>query len=65
MVKLLTALAFAGLFSGTVIAQTTTAPPPPAGPTAIQCREGWKDGMPWNKEAFEAACAKLRQSEKP
>lgn len=47
------------------LAQTTQAPPPPEGPTSVQCRDGYKEGMPWTKSAFEQACAQLRAQKKP
>jgi hypothetical protein len=55
------AVCAAGLLSTAAFAQT--APPPPQGPTAIQCRDGYKDGMPWSRAEFLAACQKLQQNE--
>ena len=34
---------------GSALAQTTQAPPPPQGPTELQCREGYKAGMQWTQ----------------
>ena len=50
---------------GPVLAQTTAAPPPPAGPTELQCRDGYKDGMQWTRDAFTKACADLNAQKKP
>lgn len=50
---------------GSAVAQTTTAPPPPTGPTAAQCRDGHKADMPWTKDAFTKACADLAAQKKP
>lgn len=50
---------------GPVLAQTTAAPPPPLGPTALQCQEGYKQGMQWSQEEFTKACADLSAQKKP
>jgi len=49
---------------GSSIALAQTAPPPPAGPTMVQCEQGWKQGSQWTKDQFEAACVKLREGKK-
>jgi hypothetical protein len=54
------ALSFATL----AIAQQGTAPAPPAGPTAAQCQQGWKQGQKWTKQQFEAACLKMKDGQK-
>ncbi len=50
---------------GSALAQTTQAPPPPLGPTELQCRDGYKAGMPWTQAEFTKACADLAQRKKP
>jgi hypothetical protein len=62
-IALATLIALAGM--GSALAQTTQAPPPPQGPTELQCREGYKAGMPWTQEEFTKACADLAQRKKP
>ena len=49
---------------GSALAQTTQAPPPPAGPTDLQCREGYKAGMQWTQAEFTKACADLSATKK-
>jgi hypothetical protein len=58
-IGILCAVTFA---SATAMAQT--APVPPTGPTSVQCKDGWKEGMQWTKAQFEAACMKIREGEK-
>jgi hypothetical protein len=29
-------------------------------PTSAQCNAGYKQGMPWTKQQFTAACAKVK-----
>jgi len=51
---------------GSALAQTTgQAPPPPQGPTELQCRDGYKAGMAWTQAEFTKACADLAQKKKP
>ncbi|MFM9850637.1 MAG: hypothetical protein ACKVP3_26345 [Hyphomicrobiaceae bacterium] len=50
---------------GSALAQTTQAPPPPAGPTEDQCRAGYQQGMEWTQAQFTKACADLEQKKKP
>ena len=47
------------------LAQSPTSSPPPAGPTEVQCSEGYKDGMSWTREQFTKACADLKDRKKP
>lgn len=47
-------------FATSALAQTTTTPPAPAGPTVVQCNQGYQDGMPWTREAFTKACVDLK-----
>lgn len=47
-------------FASSALAQTTPAPPPPTGPTIVQCNQGYKDGMPWTREQFTKACVDLQ-----
>jgi len=49
---------------GSALAQTTQAPPPPAGPTDLQCRDGYKAGMQWTQAEFTKACADLSATKK-
>lgn len=50
---------------GSALAQTAPAPQPPQGPTEVQCRDGYKAGMPWTQAEFTKACAELRAKKKP
>jgi hypothetical protein len=34
-------------------------------PTEKQCREGYKQGMEWTKEQFDAACTKVETNAVP
>ena len=34
-------------------------------PTDKQCREGYKQGMEWTKEQFDAACPKVQTNAAP
>ena len=34
-------------------------------PTDKQCREGYKQGMQWTKEEFDAACSKVETNAAP
>ena len=52
----------AGFLSASAMAQGT--PPPPLGPTEVQCSAGYKDGMGWTKDQFTSACQKLKESKK-
>jgi len=52
------------LFSTAAVAQQGSTPPPPSGPTQVQCQEGYKQGMQWTKQQFEAASLKLKESNK-
>jgi hypothetical protein len=53
------------LFSTATIAQTQgTPPPPPTGPSAAQCQEGYKEGSQWTKQQFEAACLRIKEGQK-
>ena len=63
MIKFIAAAFATSILATSVVAQT--APPPPAGPTIVECQNGYKDGMQWTKDQFEQACAKLRQGSKP
>ena len=62
--KSVIALIFTLATFGPVLAQTSPAPPPPLGPTAVQCQDGYKEGMQWSKEAFTKACADLSNTKK-
>ena len=53
--------AVVALTAGPALAQTEL-PAPPAGPTIVQCNQGYQDGMPWTRQAFTAHCVKLRAS---
>jgi hypothetical protein len=64
MLKAIVTTCAAALLSTAALAQTGTAPPPPTGPTAMQCQEGYKDGMQWTRDQFISACAKLNESKK-
>ena len=50
---------------GSAMAQTTQTPPPPVGPTELQCRDGYQSGMAWTQAEFTKACADLAQKKKP
>ena len=68
MQKLLITASALTLLATTAWAQTTpptTGTTAPNTPTIAQCQAGWKDGMDWTKEQFEAACLKVRQGSKP
>lgn len=34
-------------------------------PSALECKNGYKDGMKWSKEDFEAACIKVTTNAVP
>ena len=64
MQKFVMAACALGLLSGSALAQKATTPPPPAGPTDVQCQQGWKQGMKWTKDQFQQACMKMKDSKK-
>ena len=64
MLKALTTICAVTLFSMAAVAQQGSAPPPPSGPTQVQCQEGHKQGMQWTKQQFETACLKFKESNK-
>lgn len=61
MIKMLATVCALGAFSSAALAQTT--PPPPIGPSKVQCDQGYREGSQWTKEQFTAACEKLRQGQ--
>jgi hypothetical protein len=64
MLKAIATIAAAALISTAAVAQQGTAPPPPTGPTEMQCQDGYKEGMQWTRDQFTAACTKLREGKK-
>jgi Spy/CpxP family protein refolding chaperone len=48
------------LLATAALAQTTSPPQPPMGPTQAQCDQGWKEGSQWTKDEFTTACQKLK-----
>ncbi len=63
VIKMASAAAFAAtVLSVGAVAQTRTPPPPPKGPTVVQCNQGYKEGMGWTRQQFTQACRKLKRS---
>jgi hypothetical protein len=62
MSKHIIAAVAAGLLFATPAFAQTKAPSKTAqkDPTAAQCAAGYKSGMPWTKQQFTAACAKVK-----
>jgi hypothetical protein len=56
--KTIVAACAVALLSSAAMAQNV--PPPPEGPTAIECRQGYDASMPWTVDEFTAACERLR-----
>ena len=64
MVKIIATFCVLSFASTVAVAQQQTAPPPPAGPTAVDCQQGWKEGSRWTQEQFTAACTKICEGQK-
>jgi hypothetical protein len=63
MTRIIASVLALGALSGSALAQATGTPPPPVGPTQVQCNQGWTANSQWSKEQFTAACAKLKQGQ--
>ena len=59
MLKLTLLGAVVALTAGPALAQTQL-PAPPAGPTIVECNQGYQEGMPWSRQEFTAHCVRLR-----
>lgn len=63
--KLAIASVFYAVAFSAALAQTTTLPPAPVGPTDVQCSQPFKEGMGWTLEQFTKACAEMKDRKKP
>lgn len=62
MRKTIIAAGAVALMSSAAMAQDRL-PPPPEGPTVVECRQGYDDNMPWTLQEFVTACQKLREDQ--
>ena len=65
MKTILAAGALAMAAAGGAHAQSTPGAANPEMPSALECKQGYKDGMRWSKEDFDAACVKVRTNAVP
>lgn len=64
MKAILAAGAFAIASTGGAFAQATGAANPEM-PSALECKNGYKEGMKWTKDDFDAACIKVKTNAVP